>query len=252
MPTSTIEISTPDGVVEALLVRTDDGEHPGVLMYPDALGLRPAFARMAERVARWGYTVLLPNYFYRTGTAEDLAPKADLRSPEGQEAMAAMNLMKRITSVSPAEAIADAKVFVETLRSAPGVAGGDIATVGYCFGGLQAIRAAEARPDAVAATGAFHTGRLVTDERESVHRHFGEARAEFYLGHADHDPSATPEIIAAVEAALTDAGREYASEVYVDARHGYAVPDTMAFHEDAAEQHYDRLRSLLARTISRD
>lgn len=251
MPVSRLEIPAPDGVLEAALVRPDDGEHPGVLMYPDAFGLRPAFEEMAERVAGWGYVVLVPNYLYRLGAAADLAPEADGRSPEGREAMRRMNLAERIRSVSPAEAVADAKVLVETLRSLPGVSRGDVATVGYCFGGLQAIRAAETRADAVAATAAFHTGRLVTDDEESVHRHFGEARAEFYLGHADHDPSATPAMIEAAEAALADAGREYTSELYADAGHGYAVPDTAAYREDAAERHYERLRSLLARTISR-
>jgi len=250
MLTQSIEIEAADGVAEAYLVRPDEGAHPGILMYPDAFGLRPAFREMAERVASWGYTVLVPNYFYRTGTAEDLEPKGDPGGPLGPAAMAALDFPTRMGAVTPAGAVADAVPFVEALRSRGGVEG-PIATVGYCFGGLQAIRAAETQPGAVAAVGAFHTGRLVTEGEESVHRHVAESRAEYYLGHADNDPSATPEIIAKMETALAAAGRPYTSELYEGTRHGYAVRDTAAYDEAAAERHYRELHALLERTIER-
>ena len=42
MPSSTIDIATPDGAADAYLTRPDDGErHPGVLLLMDAVGLRP-------------------------------------------------------------------------------------------------------------------------------------------------------------------------------------------------------------------
>jgi len=247
MPTETIRIPTPDGAADALLVRPDDAEHPGVLLYPDAYGLRPAFQRIAERVASWGYTVLVPNLFYRLGTADELAPTGDLRTPEGVAAMG--NIRERITSITPAETASDAAAYIGALRGAPGVAEGDVATAGYCFGGLQAVRAAESLPDEVAATAAFHTSNLVNDTPESAHRRVGDARAEFYLAFADDDPGATPEQIATLEAALRDAGREFTSEVYPGARHGYAVTDVAAYQEAAAERHFAALHDLLDRSI---
>ena len=39
---------------------------------------------MADRIASWGYTVLVPHVFYREGAAADLAPTADLREPEAR------------------------------------------------------------------------------------------------------------------------------------------------------------------------
>src|SRR5690606_31759411 len=147
-------------------------------------------------------------------------------------------------------AVADAGAFIDALQGLPGVSGERIATTGYCFGGLQAMRAAEARPDAVAAVAGIHTGRLATDSPDSVHRHFGETQAEYYLGHADRDPSATPEMIAAAEAALRDAGRPYSSDLYEGALHGFAVPDLHPYDEVAAERHYERIRDLYARTLA--
>ncbi|MFV0374698.1 dienelactone hydrolase family protein [Microbacterium sp.] len=249
--TTNITITTDDGVAEALLIAPDEpGEYPGVVYYPDAMGVRPAFEDMAERVANWGYVVLMPNYFYRSGTIEQMIPKIDLSTPEGWARIGEVGLAERVGSVDRADAVADAGYFVDALRGADGVAEGAVATAGYCFGGLQALRAAESRPEVVSAVGAFHTGGLVQDTPDSVHRHFADTRAEYYLGHADADPTATPENIATVETALADAGRTYTSELYENAGHGFTVPDLAPYRRNVAEQHYDRLRELLGRALA--
>lgn len=249
---ATIEITAGGGVAEAMLIRPDEpGEYPGVLYYPDAMGVRPAFRQMAERVAEWGYVVLMPNYFYRMGTIAQMIPTIDLSTPEGWARIAEVGLAERVGGVARADAVSDAAAFIDALRTSEGVAGDAIATVGYCFGGIQAMRAAESRADAVAAVGAFHTGGLVRDTPDSPHLHVGETRAEYYLGHADADPTATPENIATVEAALADAGRTFTSELYENAGHGFTVPDLAPYRRDAAQQHYERLRDLLGRALAR-
>src|SRR4029079_5000022 len=70
------------GPAEAYLTRPDDGvDHPGVLFFVDAIGLRPRIEEMADRIASWGYVVLAPHVFHRDGRAADLAPTTDLRDP---------------------------------------------------------------------------------------------------------------------------------------------------------------------------
>src|ERR1700722_5380557 len=64
-----VEIKTPDGVAEAYFVHPSSGAHPGVLMWPDIYGLRPAFRTMGKRLVQSGYSVLVPNPLYRTATA---------------------------------------------------------------------------------------------------------------------------------------------------------------------------------------
>jgi carboxymethylenebutenolidase len=61
----TLEIPTPEGPAEAYLTRPDDDEHPGVLFFGDAIGLRPRIEEMADRIASWGYVVLVPHVFHR-------------------------------------------------------------------------------------------------------------------------------------------------------------------------------------------
>src|SRR5215510_7547750 len=64
-----VEIKTADGTCDAAFIYPKSGSHPGVLIWTDAFGLRPAFREMAKRLAAEGYSVLVPNPFYRVAKA---------------------------------------------------------------------------------------------------------------------------------------------------------------------------------------
>ena len=64
-----VEIKTPDGTCDAAFIHPASGSHAGVLIWPDAFGLRPSMREMAKRLAAEGYSVLVPNPFYRMGKA---------------------------------------------------------------------------------------------------------------------------------------------------------------------------------------
>ena len=68
-----VAITTPDGVADAYFVFPSTGAHAAVLVWPDILGLRPAFRQMGKRMAESGYAVLVVNPFLspeaRTGGA---------------------------------------------------------------------------------------------------------------------------------------------------------------------------------------
>jgi carboxymethylenebutenolidase len=124
---------------------------------------------------------------------------------------------------------------------------GPVAITGYCMGGRLGFRIAAAFPDRVASLGAFHAGGLVTDAADSPHLSSDRVRAEIYLGHADEDPSMTPEQIATLDHALDDAGVRHRTEVYEGAHHGYTMSDTAVYDEAATERHYAALFDLLGR-----
>src|SRR3954449_11911470 len=114
MRTSSLDISTPDGVADAYLSRPDDGErHPGVLFLMDAYGLRPRIEEMVERIADRGYVVLAPNVFYRAGRSP-VIPFPDMaeESARGEFFKQVRPLMDELT---PERMAADGAAYLDEL-----------------------------------------------------------------------------------------------------------------------------------------
>ncbi|MFI7505012.1 dienelactone hydrolase family protein [Streptomyces sp. NPDC049687] len=243
-----VDIPTEDGVADAYLAHPGDGTpRPGVLLYQDAFGLRPHLEAMADRLAGAGYTVLVPNVFYRHGRApvvempEFIDPAA---RPEIFEAL--RPLMEGLT---PELIVRDADAYLRWLQESALVADGPVALTGYCMGARLVLYTAGAHPDRVAAAAGFHGGRLAVDAPDSPHLMADRVTAELYFGHADNDPSLPPEQIQLLEDTLTAAGVRHTCEVYEGAPHGYTQADTAAYHEEAAERHWAALLDLLKRTF---
>lgn len=241
----TIEVRAAAGPAEAYLSGTRG--RPGVLLYVDAIGLRPQIEAMADRIASWGYVVLAPNVFYRDGRAADLAPKADLRDPGERAAFFGTGVMDRVRELTPDRSGPDAAAWVAALEQHAGA--GPIGVTGYCMGARLAVRTAGQLPGTVAAVGGFHGGGLVTDADDSPHLAIADSTAEYVFGHADQDRSMPLEAVEALEAVLVAAGRPHVNEVYAGAAHGYTMADTSVYDEAAGERHFRMLRALLDRTL---
>ena len=242
-----LRITTPDGVAEAIVESSPEGG-PGVLLFMDAFGLRPRIREIATQIAGWGYVVLAPNVFHRSGSVEELAPTGDLTSPEAMGAFFAQ-AAPRIGRLTPALGSRDFPAWVEALRAQPGAAPGPIGTVGFCMGGRLAVRLSGEFPEEVAACAAIHTGGLVTDEADSPHHALARARAEYLFASADSDRSMTPENVAALGAALRAAGRPATNEIVPGAAHGFTMSDTAAWNTAATERALAQLKDLFARTL---
>ena len=247
MKSSTVEITAPDGVANAYLVRPDDRPYPGVLFIMDAFGLRPTIHEMAERIAADGYVVLAPNVFYRAGRSPvPLLP--DLSDPEQRRSFFQSVLRPLIEELTPGRLAADGAAYLDYLGEVASPR--PVAITGYCMGGRVGWRIAAAHPDRVAALAAFHPGGLVTEVPDSPHRSAAEVKAEMYFGFADRDPSMTAEQIATLERTLEEVEARYRSEVYKGALHGYTMADQASYDEVARERHFRELRSLLQRTLA--
>jgi carboxymethylenebutenolidase len=245
MRSSSIEIETSDGTVDAYLTRPDDGDrHPGVLFLMDAYGLRPRIEEMCDRIADRGYAVLAPNVFYRAGRSPVL-PFPDM-SNEDARADFFKNVRPLMGALTAERLAGDGAAYLDELAK---VSDGPVAITGYCMGARLALRIAAANPGRVAAVAGFHGGGLVTEEPESPHRAAAGLKAELYFGHADQDPSNSAEQIATLEATLDEAGVPHRSEVYEGAAHGYTMSDTPAWNETASERHFAALFDLLERRL---
>src|SRR6187402_533630 len=101
-----VDIPLADGIADAYLALPPDGVGPGVLLWIDAIGLRPQIEQMAERIASWGYVVLAPNVFYRTGRAPSLAPTTDLRIQANRDAFGTQ-IRGRVAGLTPEQFASD-------------------------------------------------------------------------------------------------------------------------------------------------
>ncbi|MQY23727.1 dienelactone hydrolase family protein [Nocardia macrotermitis] len=245
---TSVDITTPDGVADAYLVHPDDGAaHPGVIVYQDAFGLRPALRAVADRIASHGYTVLVPNAFYRAGRA----PLFDLPDPIDFKARPDIfaEIRPLMVQLTPEVVKSDSAAYLDWLAASELVSDGPVGLTGYCMGGRLVLFTAAAYPERVAAGGCFHTSGLVTDGPESTHLLVDPITAELFLGYADNDQGATPEHVETFDKALEAAGVTHTTAVYEGAIHGYTQADTEAYNEEAAERHYRDLLALFDRTL---
>ncbi|WSA81422.1 dienelactone hydrolase family protein [Streptomyces sp. NBC_01799] len=245
---TSVDIPTQDGVADAYLTHPDDSSpHPAVLLYMDAFGLRPHLKKMADRLARAGYTVLAPNVFYRHGRAPvvELPDVIDpVRRPEIFERLGPI-----MNSLTPDLAMRDADAYLRWLTACPLTTDGPVGITGYCMGARLAVRTAGTYPERVAAVAGFHGGRLATDSPDSPHLLADRITAELYFGHADQDPSLPPEQINRLDEALTAAGVRHHSEIYPGAHHGFTQADTAAYDSTADKRHWTALLALLDRAL---
>ncbi|RDS82028.1 dienelactone hydrolase family protein [Dyella psychrodurans] len=243
-----VTIQTRDGQCPAALFTPagKTGSWPGVIFFMDGLGVRPTMWEMGQRLADLGYTVLLPDLYYRGGSYEPMVPAQVFADPKAKEV-----LMQRIGSLDRERKIADAGAFIDFLLKRPEVTGQRLGTTGYCMGGNVALTVAGAYPDRFAATGSFHAGGLATEQPDSPHRFLKGMTGRVYVGGADQDAHFTSEQMAALEKALADAGVNHRVEIYAGAMHGYAVPDHPAFNAQAAERHWQALSALFSETLAR-
>jgi carboxymethylenebutenolidase len=252
-PVTEVEIKTPNGVCDASLAQpSGDGQWPGVILFVDAFGLRPAMRDMAKRLAKNGYTVLVPNPYYRSTKAPGLAAGFSFSNPQDREKLAALRAPLTAESVA-ADATAYVS-FLDTQRSVKKSA--KLGVVGYCMGGPMTMRAAAALPNRVGAGASFHGGGLVTDKPDSPHLLVPRIKAGYYFGIAANDDANEPEAKTQLREAFDAAGLPAKIEVYAGCLHGWCVKDMPAssdgkpiYNEAQAERAWNELIALYKQTL---
>ena len=65
---SEVIVTTKHGRMPTFMAAPDgDEQHPGIILYMDAPGIREELRNMARRIAKHGYFCLLPDLYYRLG-----------------------------------------------------------------------------------------------------------------------------------------------------------------------------------------
>ncbi len=245
-----VEIKTPDGTCDAAFIHPKTGSHPGVLIWPDAFGLRPSMRDIAKRIAADGYSVLVPNPFYRISKA----PFTDASGFNFQNPADMAKLQPLMASVNaPGNAEKDAVAYVGFLDAQKEVnKSKKIGTQGYCMGGPLVVKTAAALPNRIGAGASFHGGGLVTDKPDSPHLLAPKIKARMYFGVASNDDARQPDAKDKLKAAFPNAE----VEVYAGALHGWCVPDMPAqngapiYNKADAERAWGKLVELYKKALA--
>lgn len=221
-----VEVKTPDGICDAAFIHPKSGSHPGVIIWPDAFGLRPSMRGIGKRISAAGYSVLVPNPFYRITKAPVFqADEVEHFNFQDQSLMAKLRpLMGSISAPGAAEK--DAAAFVAFLDSQHEVnKKKKIGTQGYCMGGPLVVRTCAAVPDRLGAGGSFHGGGLVTDQPTSPHLLAPKIKARMYFAIAANDDQRQPDAKDKLREVFASAHVPCEIEVYPNSQHGWCVPD---------------------------
>ncbi len=243
------EIKTDDGVMDTFVCHPEqDGPHPSVILYMDAPGIREELRDMARRIGTVGYTVLLPNMYYRNGREGQYGfDLARIRDDDNERAamFAVMN------SLTNARVVADTAGLLSFIDQCDAAAAGGVGCVGYCMSGQFVMSAGAAYPDRFAAIAAYHGVKIITDQPDSPHLVANKIKGEVYLGFASDDPFVPEEELAAMPDAMQDAGIKHSIEIYPETEHGFVFPERAVYRKGAAERHWETMLALFDRCLRR-
>ncbi len=241
-----VEVTTADGVADCCFVHPSSGSHPGVVVWPDILGLRPAFRQMGRRLAESGYSVLVVNPFYRSARAPVVPEGASFQDESVRNTVfplaGELNAETHVTDARAFVDFLDAQASVDTVRK--------IGTTGYCMGGPMTMRTAWARADRIGAGASFHGGGLVTDQPDSPHLLVDEMDAHYLFAIAENDDMNDPEAKNVLRETFASAGLPAEIEVYEGALHGWCPPDSAVYNEAQAERAWSRLLVLFETALA--
>ncbi|MEO0696433.1 MAG: dienelactone hydrolase family protein [Pseudomonadota bacterium] len=240
-----VNVEMPNGVSDSYFVHPAEGSHPGILMWPDIRGLRPAFEAMGKRLAAAGYSVLVVNPFYRDLPAPVVGPDAQFSDPDTRQFLRGM--ARKLTQEA---AISDATSYISFLDAQKQVdTARGVGTAGYCMGGPLIMRTAAAVPGRVKAAASFHGGGLYTDNNDSPHLLIPKTQAQVLHAVAENDHERSPDVKDKLIAAYEAAGIPAEIEVYEGTLHGWCPPDSRVYDEPQAERAWERMLALFDRAL---
>jgi len=239
---SDVNVTTPDGTADCYFVHPASGTAPGVLVWPDIFGLRPAFRQMGKRLAESGYSVLVVNPFYRV---------KKVSTAEAGGATPIQQVMPLARGLNETTHMTDAKAFIGWLDQQSSVAKNrKVGTQGYCMGGPIAFRTSAAVPDRVGAVASFHGGGLVTDQPNSPHLQAAKSKAQFLIAIAANDDAGAPNDKTVLKETFEKVKLPAEIEVYTGAAHGWCPPDSQVYNEPQAEKAWSRLLVLYRKALA--
>jgi len=243
-----IRVRTADGEMTTFAAHPDGpGPFPVAVLYMDGVGYREQVRENARRFAAGGFYCVAPDLFYRSG--EGLTFDMGRLAAEGFKGPEGERVRQVIASLTPALVIADTEAIFAAIATDAAADPGAKVCVGYCMGARFALHAASARAGEFAAAAGIHPGALVTDKPDSPHYDVAGVHGELYFAFAEHDRTATPELVDRFRSELERNGVRGVVERLPGTAHGFAMADLAVYDRDAAERHFERTLALWRRNL---
>jgi carboxymethylenebutenolidase len=243
---SDILVKTPDGEADCYFVHPSKGKHAAVIVWPDVMGIRPAFRQMGKRLAQAGYSVLVVNPYYRSVKGAVLNEGESYSDPAVRERLAplrgSLNNETIATDGRALVAYLDGEKPVDKKRK--------IGVTGYCMTGSFAMRIAADLPDRIGAVGSFHGGGLATDGEDSPHLLIPQMKASSLIAIAENDDERDPDAKVTLRVAYDAAGLDAEIEVYEGAMHGWCPPDSRVYHHAQAEHAWSHMLTMFGNALA--
>ncbi len=235
--TSTIQLNTPDGKMEAYEARPKDGgARPAIVVLMEAFGVNGHIKDVTERIAREGYVAIAPDLYHRE--SERIVPYTELQK--------AIGIMNRLQDP---KVMGDVGAAISHLKSQSYVKTGSIGVTGFCMGGrFTYLTAAHHNKDIKAAV-AFYGGGIPMGNPSPLDR-TGEIGGPIYLFFGGKDPLIPQEHVEKINKALTDNKKSFVLKVYPEATHGFFCNERESYHPDSAKDAWEKFKSFFAQHLT--
>lgn len=237
-----VEIPVGGDSMGGYLARPEgDGALPAVIVFMEIFGINSHIRSVTDRVAAEGYVALAPDYFHRTGPGIEL----DYNDDGMAKGMALLGQLQAD------EMIADAQASIDFLKARSDVGGRGIGAMGFCIGGhMTYLTACETD---VAASASYYGGGIAAPQgpggaESTLSRTRRMAgRIQCYFG--GQDALIPQEQVAAIQAALADAGIDHEVTVYPDSDHGFNCDQRDSYDSDSARDAWGKTMALFEASI---
>lgn len=182
-----LDVTTGQGPVPTILVRPPGGSGPGLVLVQEIFGVSAYIRRRAADLAGLGYTVAVPNLYWRHGASAG----GDVVADDDPDPLGRGMALMRATDWD--RAVGEVRATIAALRGDPAT-GGRVAVIGFCYGGgLAYAAAASAEGDDVPDALVSYYGSALPMLVEAVPvpqipqlHHFGDADAYITADVAGH------------------------------------------------------------------
>jgi len=194
-----------------------EGPRPAVLVAPNWVGQGPFDNAVADRLAALGYVGIAIDVYGKGVRGDPAGDNSALMAPWGGNRAA---LRQRLLAA------------VDAAAAHPAVDGGNIAVIGYCFGGLCALDLARTADPRIKAAVSFHGVYGKPDLGPQL-----AITAKVLVLHGWEDPFTPPEAHHGLAKELTEAGADWQIHAYGHTHHSFTNPHAA---NPAGEQNYSK------------